>query len=136
MSTTYIFWWRATKAQDFDRSRLPYKGWFQPYCAWIGLVFYVCVTGTYGYTTLRAWDAAGFFGAYTMVLLSPCFFFFWKFMKKTTMIKPDEADLVWDAPLIDVYEASFTTPPVTFWTEMAQLIGLKKVKDGHDQPAV
>jgi len=31
MSVTYIFFYRACKAQGLDRSTLPYKGWFQPY---------------------------------------------------------------------------------------------------------
>ncbi|KAK7697296.1 hypothetical protein SLS64_013684 [Diaporthe eres] len=136
MSTTYVFWWQATKAQSFDRSKLPYKGWFQPYCAWVSLTFYICVTGTYGYTSLRTWDAASFFGAYTMVILSPCLFFCWKIMTNSKMVKPEEADLAWDAPIVDTYEASFTTPPVTFWVEMAQLIGLKKTKNGNDQREV
>lgn len=31
MSVTYIFFYRACKAQALDRNTLPYKGWFQPY---------------------------------------------------------------------------------------------------------
>jgi amino acid transporter len=31
MSVTYIFFYRACKAQSLDRNTLPYKGWFQPY---------------------------------------------------------------------------------------------------------
>jgi amino acid transporter len=31
MSVTYIFFFRACKAQGLDRNSLPYKGWFQPY---------------------------------------------------------------------------------------------------------
>ena len=31
MSVTYIFFFRACKAQGLDRNTLPYKGWFQPY---------------------------------------------------------------------------------------------------------
>lgn len=57
-------------------------------------------------------------------------------MKNSKMVKPEEADLAWDAPIVDTYEASFTTPPVTFWVEMAQLIGLKKTKNGNDQREV
>ena len=36
-------------------------------------------------------------------------------LKKTSFKKAHEVDLVWDAPLIDAYEASFVTPPVGFW---------------------
>jgi amino acid transporter len=61
-----------------------------------------------------------------MVIVAPIFFVFWKVLKRTKWRAPHEVDLVWDAPLIDAYEASFCTPPVGFWTEMLQLIGLKR----------
>jgi amino acid transporter len=61
-----------------------------------------------------------------MVGLAPILFVFWKVLHKTKWRAPHEVDLVWDAPLIDAYEASFTSPPVAFWTEMLQLIGLKR----------
>ena len=136
MSASYVFWWRAIKAQGFDRSKLPYKGRFQPYCGYIGLVFFTCVTAAYGYASLRDWSTGGFFAAYTMVIVDICLFVFWKFWKRTKVIAPHEADLVWDAPVIDAYEASFITPPVTFWTEIAQLFGLRRIKGGNDQRAV
>jgi amino acid transporter len=31
MCVTYVFFYRACKAQGLDRNTLPYKGWFQPY---------------------------------------------------------------------------------------------------------
>ena len=61
-----------------------------------------------------------------MVLTAPILFVFWKVVKKTKWLGPHEVDLVWDAPLIDAYEASFITPPVGFWTEMLQLVGLRR----------
>jgi amino acid transporter len=61
-----------------------------------------------------------------MVIVAPIFFVFWKVLKRTKWRAPHEVDLVWDAPLIDAYEASFITAPVGFWTEMLQLIGLKR----------
>ena len=108
----------SCRTKDAFNSTVPGSAWH----------FTSAVTGADGYTSLRSWDAAGFFGAYTMVLLIPCFFFGWKFMKTTKMVEPDKADLLWDAPIIETYEASFTKPPVTFWFEMAQLIRLKKGK--------
>jgi hypothetical protein len=50
-----------------------------------------------------------------MVIVAPIFFVFWKVLKRTKWRAPHEVDLVWDAPLIDAYEASFITPPVGFW---------------------
>lgn len=31
MTVTYIFFWRAVKAQGVDRKQFAYTGWFQPY---------------------------------------------------------------------------------------------------------
>jgi len=42
----------------------------------------------------------------------------------------DEIDLTWERPIIDAYEASFTAPPVGFWTELLQMVGIKRKK--HD----
>jgi len=44
MTTTYIFFYNAMKAQGVDRNTLPYTGWFQPYSVShpVPWVFYVC----------------------------------------------------------------------------------------------
>ena len=80
----------------------------------------------YGYSSFTPFSVDNFFIYYTLLLVAPITFFGWKLIKKTKWLKPHEVDLVWDAPLIDAYEASFITPPVGFWTEMLQLIGLKR----------
>lgn len=128
MCVTYLRFFKACKAQGLDRKTLPYCGYFQPYGTWIALIFETVVVFVYGYSTFKPgnFTAEGFVTYYTMVILAPIFFVFWKVVKRTKWLKPHEVDLVWDAPLIDAYEASFTTPPVSFWTEMLQLIGLKR----------
>ncbi len=51
MCIIYIFFYRALKAQGFDRKDLPYIGWAQPYCAWFGLATMTFTVVCYGYTT-------------------------------------------------------------------------------------
>lgn len=128
MCGTYLAFYEACKVQGLDRKTLPYCGYFQPYGTWFALIFEIAVVFVYGYSTFKpgAFTVEGFFTYYTMVGIAPLLFIFWKLYKKTRWLKPHEVDLVWDGPLIDAYEASFITPPVTFWTEMAQLIGLKR----------
>jgi len=53
-----------------------------------------------------------------MVGIAPILFVFWKVVKRTKFVKSSKADLVWEAPLIDAYEASFTSPPLGFWREI------------------
>lgn len=128
MMITYLCFYRACKAQGLDRKTLPYTGYFQPYGTIVGLVLLIMVLGAYGYSTFLPgnFTIEGLFTYYTMVFLAPLTFGFWKLYKKTRWLRPHEVDLVWDAPVIDIYEASFITPPVGFWTEMLQLIGLKR----------
>ncbi|KAK7961050.1 amino acid permease/ SLC12A domain-containing protein [Apiospora saccharicola] len=126
MCVTYIFFYRACMAQGIDRQSFPYTGWFQPYSAYIALAFEICVVIFFGYTTISPWSARDFFINYMMVILAPLMFIFWKVFKRTSFVKPLEADIVWDRPIIEAYEASFTHPPVGFFTEILQMVGLRR----------
>lgn len=53
-----------------------------------------------------------------MVGVAPILFILWKLIKRTKFVKPHEADLVWDRPVIDAYEETFYGPPSSFWKEM------------------
>ncbi|KAJ6172491.1 hypothetical protein N7470_001558 [Penicillium chermesinum] len=120
ISITFIFYYRACKAQGIDRNQFSYTGWFQPYGAYISLVWMFLVTLFYGYPAFKPWDVETFWSDYTMQIVIPCLFVLWKLFKRTKFVKPHEADLVWDRPLIDAYEASFMDPPVGFWREVGQ----------------
>ncbi|KAJ5568636.1 hypothetical protein N7450_011122 [Penicillium hetheringtonii] len=120
---TYICFHRACKAQNFDRRQLSYYGWLQPWCGWIGMVWMILVTILYGYPAYKPWNVETFWSDYTMQII----------IKKTKFVKAHEADLVWERPLIDAYEASFLDPPVGFWREMLQLVGLGRIKGGNDK---
>ena len=128
MCTTYIFYHRACQAQNHDRRQNPYYGYFQPYCAWIGLVCEVLVVLFFGYSSFRPWSVEKFFQYYTMVIVAPVLFVFWKLLQRTSFVKPLEADLVWQRPTVDAYEASFTHPPSSFWEDMLRLVGIKRTK--------
>lgn len=67
-----------------------------------------------------------------MQLFIPLLYPIWKIIKKTKLVKPHEADLVWEKPVIDAYEETFLEPPVGFWKEMTQLVGFGRVKGGND----
>lgn len=124
MGVTYIFFHRACKAQGVDRKLFPYYGYFQPYCGYLGTAWMVVIVCCYGYSSMSPFDVGSFFSYYTMLFLAPITFFSWKLIKKTKMIKPHGADLVWEAPIVDAYEDSFLSPPIGFWAEMLQLVGI------------
>ena len=61
----YIFFYKALQAQGYDRDTLPWKGFFQPYAAWIGLVWMVLIELFYGYAVFLKghWDIGSFFSS-------------------------------------------------------------------------
>lgn len=153
MCITYIFFYRALKAQGYDRKNLPYRGWGQPYVAYAGMACMVTTVAIYGYTVfLPGWWNVGkfspfpapetrlllmshpltefpgtFFTYYTMVFVCIVLFSFWKLVKKTKFIKPEECDLVWERPVIDAYEAAIEKP-LGLWEDFGQVFGYKKEK--------
>ncbi|PTB36722.1 hypothetical protein M441DRAFT_72794 [Trichoderma asperellum CBS 433.97] len=115
---TYIRFHRACHVQGFNRDKLPYKGWFQPYSAWFALIFEIVILFFYGYRSLVPFNVSGFVTAYFMPLFVPCLFLGWKLIKKTKFIRAKDVDLIWEAPLIDAYEASLEEAPVGFWKDV------------------
>jgi amino acid transporter len=78
----------------------------------------IMIVFCYGYTAFAPWSVETFFIYYTMLIVAPILFIFWKLLHRTKFVKPTEADLVWEKPTIDAYEATFVDPPVGFWTEL------------------
>ncbi|KAM0716378.1 hypothetical protein Q7P37_007823 [Cladosporium fusiforme] len=132
MCCTYIFFYRAVKAQGFDRKTFPYTGWFQPYGTYVAQAWMIMVITFYGYASFRPWSVQNFFIYYTMPILAFVTYFGWKLAKRTRLLRPLEVDLVWERPGIDAYEETFYGPPVSFWREMVQVVGIGKIKGGND----
>lgn len=131
MCLIYIYFHRALKAQGYDRKDLPYVGWAQPYCAWAGLATMIFTVSVYGYATFLPglWDVGTFFSYYTMVFVCPVLYVGWKVVKKTKVVRPEEADLVWERLVIDAYEASTVEKHLGFWEECRIMMGLGKEEE-------
>ncbi|KAL1863776.1 hypothetical protein Plec18170_000615 [Paecilomyces lecythidis] len=128
ITTTYVCFYHACKAQALDRSKLPYTGWLQPYCGYIALAWMVIMVFCFGYRSFTPWDTANFFLSYTMLLLAPVTFLGWKFYKKTRWLRPREVDLKWEVDLIVAYEATEKDQPVGFWKDMVRLVNLRRLR--------
>ncbi|KAI0389191.1 histidine permease [Xylariaceae sp. FL0594] len=121
MSLTYIFFFRACRAQGVDRKKvMPYYAYGQPYCAYVTLVYMTLIEGIFGYTVFLPgrWDVGDFFAPYTMALVAIVLYFGWKLVHRTRFISPRDADLVWEKPRIDAYEAALTDPPTRLRDEI------------------
>lgn len=126
MCITFINYHKASEAQGLDRKTLPYYGWLQPGCAYLGAISTFLVALFYGYTVFMPFNVEAFFQNYTMQLVCPILYSGWKIVKRTKKVKPAELDLVWERPMVDLYEESFLRPPTSFWLEMGQLFGIKR----------
>jgi amino acid transporter len=132
---TYICYHRACNAQGFDRSKLPYVGYLQPYCGYIGLVWFIVMLFCFGYRSFTPWDTAGFFLNYTMLIFSPACFIFWKLWKKTRWLRPLEVDLKWEADAITAYEESEEEQPTSFWRDMLRMVDFRRIRSSYNSSA-
>jgi amino acid transporter len=131
MCTIYLYFYRALKAQGYDRNDLPYKGWGQPYVAIAGLITITTTLCIYGYAVFYAFDVGTFMTYYAMCFICVVAWVGFKLIKRSKFVKPHEADLVWERPAIDAYEASIE-PPLGLWTDLWQTVTRsKKRKQGH-----
>ncbi|KAF2469093.1 amino acid transporter-like protein [Lindgomyces ingoldianus] len=105
MCTLYLFFYRALKVQGYDRNSLPYKGWGQPYVAILGVILFSITLAIYGYATFYAFDVGTFFTYYAMCFICIILWVGFKLIKRSKFIRPEDADLVWERPKIDAYEA-------------------------------
>ncbi|CAG7935831.1 unnamed protein product [Penicillium salamii] len=135
MCITYLSFYHAMRAQGIDRNTLPYVGYFQPYCAWIGILTMTLVLIFYGYTAFAPFRIQSFWQNYTMQVVAPILYLGWKFWKKTRVIKPEDVDLVWETPILDFYEASFTEDPPSFWCELSQLLSFWRKRSRQNPPS-
>lgn len=123
---TYIFFYRACKAQGVDRKDFPYVGWMQPCGAVLGLCFTTFVLLFYGYSSFTPWDVGTFFSYYAMAMIAAVTFSGWKILKRTRVVPAADADLVWERPAIDAYEQVCEDIPKGFWQELLDMTGWRR----------
>lgn len=91
---------------------------------------------TYGYSSFKPWSVENFFIYYTMVLVAPVLYVFWKVVHKTRIVPSAEVDLIWEAPIVDRYEKMLVGDSLGFWSEMIQLVGIRKNVGKHRDSVV
>lgn len=113
-------------------------GWGQPYLNIVGLVFTTLCVFLQGYTVFLPgnWDIGSFFTYWTMIFACILFFVGWKVVKKTKFVRPEEADLVWEKPAIDAYEATIDPPESLFkevWHATRELLHMRPKAKNEDE---
>lgn len=109
MSFTYVFFFRALKAQGIDRSTLPFVGWYQPWLAIIGgsLAFVMIFVGTYTLFVPGGWDYQSFLFSYLMIFVEIVIFVAYKLIVKTKWVEAEKADIVTGLKEVEEHEEMF-----------------------------
>ena len=124
VSIAYIRFHAALQAQGVDRNTLVFKSKFQPYTAWCSLIFFALITFFNGFwvfpSPTKTFDVSSFVTAYVGILIYFGLFLFWKTLKRTKMVKPDEADMFTGKAAMDAVQwperiARNTWERVWFW---------------------
>ncbi|KAK6369391.1 hypothetical protein LTS17_009734 [Exophiala oligosperma] len=91
----YLRFRRALQQQGVDRNTLPFKSRFQPYTAWVALCYFSVIILFNGWQvfTKGNWSTQGFITSYIGVPIYFVMYLGWKFWKRTSLVKPAEADL-------------------------------------------
>lgn len=88
----YLRFFYGCRAQGIDRSELPWKSPFQPYCSWISLSLFLLLLVTSGFSVFVSghWDTQGFITSYINIPIFALLYVGYKYGKKTTMIPLDQ----------------------------------------------
>lgn len=107
---TYLRFYEGLKAQNIDRRTLPYRGWFQPYGAWIGLVCCLFMALISGWSVFVYWDLTTFVFAYVMIPICVLIYVGWKIWSGCKFIKAGEMDLQTGIKEIENHETRWVEP--------------------------
>ncbi|KAK5009503.1 hypothetical protein LTR28_000705, partial [Elasticomyces elasticus] len=91
----YLRFHKALIAQGVDRNTLVFRSRWQPYTAWFALIYFTMIILFNGFAvfTKGNWSVNDFITAYIGIPIYFALFLFWKIFKRTSFVKPAEADI-------------------------------------------
>ncbi|KAL4921107.1 amino acid permease/ SLC12A domain-containing protein [Aspergillus aurantiobrunneus] len=112
---TYTRFRKALMAQGIPRESLPYKSFGQPYVAYVALVSTTVMAFVGGYEVfLRGnWDVPTFLFSYTMIGVFPVLYFGWKIIRRTSVRKVEEIDVITGVDEIEEYTRNYVPEPAS-----------------------
>ncbi|RYP51777.1 hypothetical protein DL769_010763 [Monosporascus sp. CRB-8-3] len=94
MIVAYIGFYHARQAQGMDPATLPYRAPWAPWSAYFALMLGGLMLLFVGYDTFSPFGIRGFVTSYFAVGWAVFMFALWKVLKRTSFVKPSEADLI------------------------------------------
>ncbi|KAL3417547.1 Dicarboxylic amino acid permease 3 [Phlyctema vagabunda] len=107
----YLRFYYGCKRQGISRDELPWKGPFQPYAAWVSLIFFSVLLLTGGYVVFihNHWDTETFISSYINIPIFATLYFTFKFIKKTKVIALEDIPI---RHFLDIANANPEPPAV------------------------
>lgn len=90
---TYVYWYKACKAQGLDRNTLSYKVPYGLIRAYIAIALGCIIMLFLGFDTFVPWDVQGFITSYFGIPFAFIVFFGYKWTRHTKFVRPEDADL-------------------------------------------
>jgi amino acid transporter len=109
---SYIQFYKALAYHNISRDTLVFRSHFQPYNAWIGLVFFSLIILFNGFAvfTNGMWNVSDFIVAYIGIPIFFGLYIFWKIFKRTKWWQPADMDIFTGKAEIDAEEAAWIDP--------------------------
>ena len=106
----YLRFYYGCKRQNISRDELPWKGPFQPYAAWFGLISFAILLLTGGFYVFidGQWEAQTFVASYFNIPLILVLYFGYKFIRKTKIVPLQNIPI---RPFLDIAAAN-PEPPI------------------------
>lgn len=106
---TYVFFYRALKAQGISRDTLPFKSWFQPYTAIFGAIsaFVMLFVSTYETFTPGGWSVKTFLFSYLFIFIDIVLFVGYKLIRRTKWRTPAEVDLTTGLAEVEQHQQNY-----------------------------
>ncbi|KAI1908298.1 hypothetical protein LOZ12_003984 [Ophidiomyces ophidiicola] len=116
----YIKFHAALKAQGVDRNTLIFKTPFQPYTAWVSLIYFSIIIVFNGFYAFIPFSARSFITAYIGIPIFFGLYIFWKIFKRTPCVSAADADLFTGKAALDAVEWPAENPrnlleKIWFW---------------------
>ncbi|KAF9053752.1 general amino acid permease 1 [Hymenopellis radicata] len=121
INLTYIFFRRGMIAQGFDLKSNVYHNRLQPWLSYWGVFWTVFFTLVNGYAVFFDFNASDFLVAYINLPIFAAFYFGYKIVKRTSIWKPEEMDMITGIPTIEETEMP-EMPPKTFAEKVAAFL--------------
>ncbi|TFK30177.1 general amino acid permease AGP2 [Coprinopsis marcescibilis] len=106
---TYLRFHSALKAQSIGRETLPHASFWQPFSAYYALfgTFTMAFVGGYTVFLPGRWDVPSFFFSYTMCIITPALFIYWKLRYRSKWADISTVDFFQaERDKVDKYEQS------------------------------